>query len=643
MDHLPVEILQQICLNLEGPTYCPPKDLSSFSQINRLCNQAAVPILYRKITLICDASQGLEAALSKVTEAPRASNFTRFARRLSLVCIDLAPESEPGQARPWTLEPWALNMVTDPHPATRKGFLEHDMTSCYSTSGGDLLSNCLRSIGKTPNWAPVVSLIASLNRLDQFDFITEDDFSADLTEAFWRYHPNCRLNLLSNQKVGPSPLYPDAASVSKYVNEFSEFKMDTLQLPGLHTLTTAISIYYRRSVEHQQLWEMMPFLFTSPGLKHLCLNPSDGVHQAGVDLLKATWRSLIDKVKPKAVSQLESITIPSNRPEGIMLSKLAAAGDLSQLRSLDIGCVCEPEKLVNVADLLPNLKRLFLDLDQRGRNPAALETDTAKSMAGILAFCPLEYLYIRGLREVEALDRIIQCHGSSLKGLALVPNKVHLYPRLNNSKLLEMVNLCPNLEELRLQMKRSVGNKAECEMYKALGTFPNLQRLFLDLDFDARPKALRTGSSLETDDLDLRRTFINAAMDENLALQIWSMIKDMSPRLKDLRIFPYGNRCFAHEERYLLNCFARSYRLTGYNVENPGVPVIEQIGKRAWEIQRARHNSGLESPPDNEIRLSGRVASVLQGIWPQVSEQTFRSEWWDCWTSLPLQPNTQSW
>ncbi|KAJ5130999.1 uncharacterized protein N7515_007038 [Penicillium bovifimosum] len=640
MDHLPVEILQQICLNLEGPAYCPPKDLSSFSQINHLCNQAAVPILYRNITLILDTFQDLEAALSKVTEAPRASNFAKFARRLSLVCIELSGKSEfLEQAPPWTLEPWALNMATDPNPATRKGFLEHYMTSCYSTTGLDLLSSSHKSIGKTPNWAPIVSLIASLSHLDQFDFITANDFTADLTEAFWRYHPDCRLNILSEQQVGPSPLYPDTTSVSR---DPVEFRMDTLQLPGLHTLTTAISNDYKQSAEHQQLWEMMPFLFTSPGLKHLCLKPADGVHEAGVALLKATWQSLIDKAKPKVISQLESVTIPGNRPEGIMLSRLAAAGDLSQLRSLDINCVCEPGKLVNVADLLPNLKRLFLDIGRRGPSRPASETDIEESMAGILAFRPLEYLYVSGLRDVETLDRIIQHHGPSLKGLALVPNKVYQYPRLNSSKLLEMMNLCPNMEELRLQMKRSAGNQAECEMYKALGTFPNLQRLFLDLDFDARPKVPRFGSVPETHDLDLRRTFINAAMDESLALQIWTTIKEKSPSLKDLRIFPCGNVDFPQEERYLLDCFARSYLLTGYNLENPGVPVMEQIGKREWEIIRARRNHWHESR-DEEVRLSSRVVSVLRSIWPQVLEQTFRSEWLDCWTSLPLQPDTQSW
>ncbi|KAJ5118658.1 hypothetical protein N7526_010295, partial [Penicillium atrosanguineum] len=320
---------------------------------------------------------------------------------------------------------------------------------------------------------------------------------------------------------------------------------------------------------------MMPFLFTGPGLKHLCLEPHESVDPAGMDLLKATWQSLIDTNEPKAISQLESVTVPSNRPEGSLLFKLATAGNLSQLRTLEIGC-----RIVNIAGLFPNLKRLFLDLNTRNPRTSTIKTDIEESITGILAFRSLEYLYIRGLRIVEGLDRIIQHHDPSLRGLALVPDRLHEYPRLHLSELLEMAIRCPNLEELRLQIRRSMGNQAECEIYKALSTLPNLQRLFLDLDFDARPKLPALGSH-KTEDLDaLRQTFINAAMDQSLALQIWSMIRNKSSRLKDLRLFPFGNQRFSAEECYLLNCFARSYLLTYYNLENPGVPVMEQIGKR---------------------------------------------------------------
>ncbi|CAI7670423.1 unnamed protein product [Penicillium bialowiezense] len=634
MDCLPNEILEQICLNLEGPDYCPPKDLSSFSQVNHACNRAAVPILYRNITLIFKTSQGLEAELSKVTEASRASLFTRFARRLSVVCVSLHPDSESQQAQAWEREPWAISLSTDRKPATRKGFLEYDMTSCDMTTPRYMFYRELKGLRKPEKWAPVVSLIADLNHLEEFDFFTSDDLTSDLMEVVSRNHPHCKINLFGAQEVELSSRYQDSTTMAELKNNWY---MQLLHLSGLHTIDTGFPISYKPFGEYDRLDDMLPFLFSSPGLKHLVLEPASWGDDLPAELQELAWQSLHDTIKPKAVSQLESVTIPSLWwPGASMLSKLAAAGDLSQLRTLDIGFIIEPEKLVIIARLFPNLKRLFFGLVTRNSGTSTI--NSGEDIAGIQAFHPLEYLSIKGLRNVEDLDRIVQHHGLSLKGLALEPTNYN-YPTLNPSKLLEIATRCPNLEELRIHMKRSLGDQTECEMYKALGTFPNLRRLFLGLDFDARPKVPGSGNKQETEDVDaLRQTFINAAMDQSLALQIWSMIRSKDSRLKDLRILPFGNQHFSEEESYLLNCFARSYLLTGYNIENPGVPVIEQIWKRAREVYRAWKDSRGNGILDQEHVLSKRAVSVLRSIWPQVTEQVLRSDWRDCWTSMPLQP-----
>lgn len=511
------------------------------------------------------------------------------------------------------------------------------MTFCYFPSGSRMYPFTHKGLDQSQNWTPVVSLIANLNHLEQFDYFTKDDFTTGLMEAFSRYHPHCKLNLLRRQEVGWSPLYPDATTRS---TRKSNFDMQTLQLPGLHTLKTAIPTAITELNGYQQLDEMLPFLLISPGLKHLSLERTIRDRDPALHLLKSTWQRLLDTITPKAVSQLESVTIPSFRFQASILSKLAAAGDLPQLRTLDINCsIYEPDNLVNIAGLLPNLTRLFLGLNTTYLRTSTINSHMEKFMPGILAFHPLEYLSITGLCNVEDLDRIIQRHGLSLKGLALVPCMNRGYPRLNPSHLLEMANRCPNLEELRLHMKRSLGDQAECEMYKALGTFSNLQRLFLSLDFDARPEKSTIGIRHESDDIEaLRQTFINAAMDQSLALQIWSMIRKKGSRLKDLRILPFGNQPFFEEELYLLNCFARSYLVTGYNIENPGVPVIEQIGKRAWEVERAMQDCWGNGILAKQHSLSERAMTVLRSIWPQVPVQTFRSDWWDGWTSMPLQP-----
>lgn len=93
-----------------------------------------------------------------------------------------------------------------------------------------------------------------------------------------------------------------------------------------------------------------------------------------------------------------------------------------------------------------------------------------------------KYLYLCPLRSVNSVDRILERHGPSLKGLVIeVSAQVRTprgtlesdaglkYPKLDASNISRLAQQCPNLEEIRLQIKRSNGSQAECEMYKALG------------------------------------------------------------------------------------------------------------------------------------------------------------------------------
>ncbi|KAJ5950038.1 hypothetical protein N7454_001622, partial [Penicillium verhagenii] len=140
---------------LEGPEYCPPRDLSYFSQVNRVCNKAAIPILYRNITLIFRSIEDLHTAWSK-----------KYARRLSAVCVNLTADSEFKPLEAWMLEPWAISQAVDRKPATRKDFLDQLMTSCYLPCGERMFLNRPSRLLQTQDWAAVVLLIASLDRLE---------------------------------------------------------------------------------------------------------------------------------------------------------------------------------------------------------------------------------------------------------------------------------------------------------------------------------------------------------------------------------------------------------------------------------------------------------------------------------------------
>jgi hypothetical protein len=585
--------------------------------------------------------QSLQAAVSEVTKNPQGRFFMKYARRLYIVCLNKGTGRGEEEAFQWKLEPWAANLRTDREPATRNSFLEYWLTNCNPCPGLNVLVNNSGSLYRDRSWTPVESLIARLDHLEQLDFITNNEFTSDLEQVISHHHPNCRVNITWRQAVGYSVLDTEARKQLCRHKIWSnyEFDINVLQLPGLHTLAVNLIYSESRSAGREDLDEMLPFLVTAPGLKHLDLQGQ--IDNPGFPLarLREKWQDLIDARPPTQISQLESITISGIGPDENILFKLAAVGNLSNLRSLALGRVRDPVNLIKVAGLLPNLERLFINPNPTGRRWMYLKSDHDDSIAAIRAFRPLKYLCLHSLRSVENLHRIVEQHGPSLKGLIVEPSGLaqSQYPRLDVSDIVQLATYCPNLKELRLQIKRSIASQAECELYKALREFSNLHSLVLDLHFDARLEPARR--HLDTEDLTvLRKTFINAATDEKLALAIWNMIKtDKFSRLEYLRVVPFGNGTFSREESYLLDNFARSFLVTRYNLQNPGSPSVEEIGKRAREIQREKRESVVNSDEDEEFRLPERLTLLLHDIWPQVPEG---SDWSSCWTSLPLEADT---
>ncbi|KAJ5802026.1 uncharacterized protein N7503_004476 [Penicillium pulvis] len=616
MDRLPNEILEQICLYLQDPHYGSRRDLSSFSRVNRVCYTTAAPMIYRQLTLKFWDMESLQAAVSEVTESAGGRHFMRYARRLGILCLT-APllRMAEEESSKWKLEPWATNLITYKEPATKNSFLEHYLYWCNQHPNMPILINRTNAIRRDRSWESIESLIVGLHRLEQLDFVTRNEFTSGLEQAVSRHHPNCRVDLTPHHN---------------WANH--EFSIDVLQLPGLHTLAVSLVRNESQSTASEGLDDMLPFLVTAPGLRHLILEDETNSHGIPLTRLREKWQSLLNARPATNFSRLESITFSAAGLCENILIKLAAIGNLSNLRSLHIRRVYDPINLVNIAKLFPNLKRLFIDPNPKGRPGMHLQSDHDDSIAAIIAFAPLNYLYIYGLRSAENLHRIVERHGSTLKGLIIAPSTIGLprYPRFDVLGILQLAKLCPNLEELRLQIKRSTGSKEECELYKALGQFLNLHSLVLDLHFDARPRPPLF--HIDTQDLTvLRKTLINAAMDEKLALGIWNMINtNGSSRLKYLRVVPFGAYNFSTPETYLLDCFAKSYLVTRYNFHNPGSPSIEEIGKRAREI---RHHKRIYSEEET-FRLPERLTLLLHDIWPEVPQG---SDWWSCWSSFPLE------
>ncbi|CEN61278.1 hypothetical protein ASPCAL07938 [Aspergillus calidoustus] len=202
------------------------------------------------------------------------------------------------------------------------------------------------------------------------------------------------------------------------------------------------------------------------------------------------------------------------------------------------------------------------------------------------------------------------------------------------------------MAELRLQIRRSEGNTQECEIYRALGQFPRLRALILDLHFDPRergpdPDTVRRMSpdQFGGDDEDeeegqavdpvlLRTTLINAATDEILALGIWDLIATSQPSgcLQNLRIVPFGLEMCSPDESYFLIFLARSF-------------LVSRLGSTTLSSRRL---GGCPGWSGKRIRMApvgcacyrGGAEEVVAALWPALAG---RDDWSSGWASFPLE------
>jgi hypothetical protein len=542
------------------------------------------------------------------------------------------------------MAPWEKKLVLDREPTTRDSFLESHLLNRTSFHTKDIFANREAHYAEE-DWEPIVTLLARLAKIQQFYFVMENEFPAPLTEALSMDHPNCQVNIWGRQWIAYSAPTLEA-KVRESRSTWHNYKVDfnLLRLPGLHALAVTLIYGDDRVPRPHDLDEMLAFLFTAPKLKHLII-PHEAKHwesEFPFAILKKEWQALAATAAPQSLSMLDSISI-RRYPPGGFLPKLANIANLSRLRSLQLEGFYDPADLIEPAALFPNLERLFIEPIPLLLPLTDSPDDEGDSIAAIRAFAPLKYLQISSLRNVSSLERILERHGASLRGLILEPSTKgpymrgesdtgYRYPELDASDIRHMVQTCPNLEELRVPIRRSRGSRKECEMYTALSEFPNLHSLVLDLHYDSRQIPVRRAA--ETEESVLQEAFVNAAMDKKLALGIWDLMSSSSTknryRLRDLRVTSFGHEFFVGGEQYLLGCLSRSFLVTReYNPHNPGSPIVTEIGKQSQEMWRQR-----KFPEKEEFYVSNRLENILHSIWPSGPG---RDGWMSGWTSCPLE------
>ncbi|RHZ71790.1 hypothetical protein CDV55_105373 [Aspergillus turcosus] len=359
---------------------------------------------------------------------------------------------------------------------------------------------------------------------------------------------------------------------------------------------------------------------------------------------KGKWKDFSADLKPVPAACLDSLSLDFGNGHGPLeeiLLKLGNLVDLSRLRSLDMSVYSNPSLLTQAASLFHSLDRLFITMDAWAKRNQDVNADDEEMVAAVRAFAPVRFLCLRGLRSNSSLDHILQHHSMSLQGLAIEASedpRRHLrtwdngykYPVLDSQHISQLVDCCPNLQELRLQIKRQGGCPRECNMYRALGQFTQLHTLILDLHCD--PGQSPTGPEIASTAC-LRETLINAATDESLAMSIWDLIASSQPskRLRKLRIIPFGANLYSREEKHVIRQLSHSFLLTRPDFCSQRNPDVREIGKGAWELWREH-----DIAENGRVHIPQQVEDLLHEIWPS-TRGVPNKHWNDYWESFPLQ------
>ena len=544
---------------------------------------------------------------------------------------------------------WGTEFSNPKEPATVDTFLEPHLTDSSSFRATRIHIGPTTASYYDLDWEPLASLITRLQFLEELDFVMHNQFPSSLQQIIYERHPYCRVRVWWRQALVYSlPCLKKKLLATKAgIPDDCDSDINLLHCRGFETIAIYLTQEYDQSRRRTDVDEMFPFLFAVPSLKHLILQrdiePPD---RLPLSVIKDEWRKFAAAENPTPVASLESLTVTLAHESAVL--NVARSVDLSCLRSLDILDYKNPTLLAEIARLFHNLERLYISPNPGGRmdpitrtkRHATHFTDDADGITAIQHFAPLKYLWLRALRSPSGLLQVLEQHGPSLKGLILEPTRQartsndggYKYPELNATQVEQLCKLCPNLQELRLQIKRLGGRQQECYIYKALGGLPNLHSLILDLHFEPRPRPLQY-----TENIDLaiiKEALINAATDERLACDIWDLITSNQPtqHLQNLRLVPFGRDFFPADEKYLLSYFCRSYLLRRYN-RYSNTFRVEEFGKEAWSAWREEH---LYIEESKEYHIPERLDTLLHELWPAGPGP---DGWASGWTSFPLQTN----
>ncbi|KAK2768600.1 hypothetical protein FQN54_000456 [Arachnomyces sp. PD_36] len=664
MDTLPSLVLHQICsLAWENA----PRSVQALSLVNSKCYLAAVPFIYREITIEISAAGQLQQLVEELTHHPLRQRCIAHTRRLNLTGrlfrSDLSPEREEelreaDETRGTEL--WQVDICSarELEPMIVKNFPSDwdkylDCETWDSQEGPPLPS---------PQWAPLVSLITKFQFLTELNYYCANPFPSSLLKALHEHQSSCKLNL----KKFRFRMFENAENAAR--------ELELMRSPCLHGLNVRYVVPdpFGHGSRHYNDDAVMDAIAIAPNLREVRLqfgSLTERMRSKNIPK-EHPWRGMIPpEERSSRKGGLICLSLSADMSMfGGRLIWSDAVTNLPQLQSLSMGRILPRNVLAQITSMgsFESLKKLAIHLDVQ-------LIEEAQSTVGLFFenLKPLKTLRLHGLMDMQLIRVILGRHGPSLEELLLHPRpggSQYNTPSMtfSSTDISVLVKHCPLVRELDIRIKRTLGDLPETTCYEAISQFPSLENLSLELDCAPPPPAysidqlgdfykqvykVRDGNILYAD---VQDTFANAAIDETLARSIWDLVtfreSQKNVHLLSLHIVSTRprvpiSRSIGERSRYISHSF-RITRGGWYRADDP-IDVVE-IGRAERESRyQFWEDSAMESSQTEEGLLTleemRREEDIMEKIWPP---KDGRRDWKRDWSSggllLPFGDRTKA-
>lgn len=627
------ELIRRVCEYLDETH---PESLLSFARVSKTCYAIASGLLFRTIKVSVSDGQQLVQDVQRWETLLLRENGFRHVRRLILHCLEV------GEVK-----------------GRQNGYLSLDPCERYNDDFGLRSCRDLYVHHRIPrdelvaitneDWETLAHLMKRLTGLGDIFWACAVRFPACLLRTLHADLGRCRLNDyafdLSVQRgsIGPHTV--------KLAESPCLFSVGELNL-AFDALAWDYTRHQSRRIKEAHLW----------------LPADEVIDFSDVDNIPRWTGTELHQPSPLEIFHLNRSPAPET-PLSFSTISWAVHGNFSALRVLRLDTVITNLEHLPSPHEFPVLETLAFECFREAR------TEYWNTLLKFLPALPrLAALQIkhwaRSVSFVPALNPNLRYLDFS--------THVHLYGKpLKDDHIHQLANVCPDLEELIVEIKRSRGNADEVSRYRAIGRLRRLQYLTLHLDagppgldsnieyFDPNGELISHGTAIEPwfDAQDARTVdgpfrpyrrghiydaLVNSAIDSDLARSIIDVVNEAKAGTTGA-VLPL--------ERLKISAFrGEKFQPAGRWSSRDAImlPFIAALQRR-WLIERDVRDDARDVLHVTEIGRESRVAhwsdqaeylkeqrkeykfqdvfDMWQRVWP--FEETASGQW-ETWSSLPL-------